>query len=86
MEECSARAIHSSGIDPVKRQNVPRLALIVIEVQVGERFPPPPQADNFAIDFASPIDNAFDRMIEAGDIAAARQNTDAFRHAHSLWV
>ncbi len=59
----------------VERQDVTATAGWVIQVDVGQAFPPAADADDFAADLATAVDDALDNGIQSGHIAAAGEDT-----------
>ena len=69
----------------VEGDNVAAPAVGIIEVQVGERLPAAAQPDDLDIVLAAAVDNGFYHRVEAGDVATAGEDTDAFlRHDDPL--
>src|SRR5215470_7620758 len=85
MQHGAAAPIDGAGIFTVQRDDVVGPAGRVREVEVGESLPPTPKTEHLDVVLAAAVGHALDDRVEAGDVAAARENADALsRHAHPL--
>src|SRR5882724_1745472 len=79
----AAAPVDGASVFTVQRHEVVRPAGRVLEVQVREGLPPTAETDDLDVVLTAAISHALDDRVEAGDVAAARENADAFsRHAH----
>src|SRR5262249_28556620 len=85
MQHGAAAPVDGARVLLVERHDVARHAGLVLDIEVGERLPAAPQAQNLDLVAAAAIGDALDDGIETRDIAAAGEDTDALlRHAMPL--
>ena len=60
MQKRAARAVDRARVFAVERKNIVRAAGRIVQIDMRQAFPSTPDADDFAIDFASSINNGFD--------------------------
>src|ERR1700692_3819482 len=75
--------VDGAGVFTIQGDNVVGPAGRVLEVQVREGLPTTAEADDLDVVLTAAISHALDDRVEAGDVAAARENADASsHHAH----
>src|SRR6266851_3054657 len=81
----AAAPVDGAGVFTVQRNEVVRFAGGVVEVQMGKGLPTAAEPDDLDVVLTAAISHTLDDRVEAGDVAAARENADAFsHHAHLL--
>ena len=66
----AAGAVDGARVIAIERLNVTGAARRIVQIDVRQRFPPAPQADHFAADFARSIDYGLDDGIQTGNVSA----------------
>src|SRR5258708_6595552 len=83
VQHSAAAPVDGARVFTIQRHEVVRPAGRVLEVQVCEGLPTPAETDGLDVVLTAAISHALDDCVEAGDVAAARENADAFsRQAH----
>ena len=80
----AAGAIDGASILPVERKHVARAARGILEIDVGQSFPAATQPDHGISKLAATVHHRFDHGVQAGHIAATRENTDLLPRHGSL--
>src|SRR5664279_1887032 len=78
----AAGAIDRAGIGPIERHDVVRIQAGA-RLHVGQAFPAAPDAHDLVAKLSCAIDDALDDGIEAGDVAASREDADAGGSTHA---
>jgi len=76
----AAAPVDGASVFTVQRDDVVGPAGRVLEVQVREGLPTTAETDDLDVVLNAAISHALDDRVEAGDVAAARENADAFSH------
>ncbi len=85
VEDGAAGAVDGARVLAAERQEVPRAARRLLEVQVGEALPAEPDPDHLDAVLGAPVGDALDDRVEARDVSAAGEDADALdRHAGML--
>ncbi len=74
----AARAVDGAGVFAVERQNIARAARGIVEVDVRQALPAAPDAEHFAADLATPVNDALDYGIQAGNVTTTGKDTYTF--------
>src|SRR5262245_9226669 len=74
----AAAPVDDASVFTVQRDEVAGPAGRVLEVQVREGLPTTTETDDLDVVLAAAISHGLDDCVEAGDVAAARENADAF--------
>ena len=75
--------VDGARVFAAQRDEIVRPAGRIIEIQVRQGLPAAAEAHDLDIILAAAIGHGLDDCIEAGDVATARENADAFsRQAH----
>src|SRR5215470_19491941 len=84
MQIGTARAIDGTGVLPGQREHVPRAARRILEIDVSQPLPAAAQPDDGVAELGAPVHHRLDHGVEAGHIAAAREDPYTLRrHAHT---
>ena len=84
VQECAARAIYRSRGFGGELHDVARRARRVVEIDVGQTFPTAANTDDLPFVFGAAIHHALDNGIEAGHVAASRENSNTANHTFIL--
>src|SRR6185295_5859550 len=78
-----AAPVDGASVFTIQRDDVVGPTGRVLEVQVRQSLPTTAETDDLDVVLTAAISHALDDRVEAGDVAAARENADAFsHHAH----
>ena len=78
MEERAAGAVDGARVGAIQGKDVVRPAQRVLQVHVGQAFPPAADAGDFNLHLAAAIDNTLDDRVQPGDVAPSGKDSDAF--------
>jgi hypothetical protein len=82
----AAAPVYRARVVTVQRDDVVGRTGRVLEVHVREGLPTTAEADDLDVVLTAAICNALDNCIEAGNVAAARENADALScHNHTTF-
>src|SRR5208282_3708500 len=73
VQEGSACAIDGARVFAVQGEDVMLPADRVIQIYVGQSFPPPADANDVASDFRAAVDHRLDDGVQPGNVAASRE-------------
>src|SRR5258705_12982573 len=76
--------VDGASVFSVQRDDIVRPAVRVLEVQVREGLPTAAQTDDLDVVLTAAISHALNDCVEAGNVAAARKNADAFSRQADL--